>query len=199
MKRLIKVFSMLDFIAALATTTVFAQSTNVFDEYGHGSLLAASGNQTLSYTLAPDPTGGLPNGNVLIYSLMFSGTTGDLLLFNPSVRGDPLDTVIRFNGNSKLIFYADSVNGYTDLADTPGPPDPLLANQFSINEQNTGQIAYYAPKAGQPGYDASNPNYVFYIDYNNVPEPSPSILLMAGLGVFIVTRLRNLRKSAVVQ
>jgi hypothetical protein len=196
MKRLIKVFLPFGFCAVLTTTPVlaipFLQTTNIFDEYGHGIIQTNGGSQTLPFTVAPDPTGGLLGSNVLIYSLTYLGIKGDVLIFTGDPNISPLDDVIRFDGGTNLIFYADSLDGFTDLADTLGPPNPLFTNQVSIVMQSfgNGQAAFYTPILGQPGYNASNPNYIFLID-TPVPEPSSTILLLGGLGVVGLVRLRQ--------
>jgi hypothetical protein len=187
MKRLVKVFLHSGFITALATVSAFAQTTNTFDEYGHGIIQSNGGSQPLSFTVGPDPTGGLVGAPVLIYSLGYLGVRGDVLIFTGDPNTNPLDDVIRFDGSGNLIFYADNLDGYVDLADTLGPPNPTLTNQVNIIIQNN--LAYYTPVAGEPGYNASGPNYVFQIDV--VPEPAPAILLLGSLGVFGLARLRH--------
>ena len=194
MNRLVKSWLMLGILSALPATSITAQTTNIFDEFGHGLIQTNNGGSLpLQYRVAPDPSLGLLGSNVLIYTLSFIGVDGDVLIFNPFSPGTPLDDVIRFANGTNLIFYADSIDGYTDLADTLGPPNPLLVNQASIFLSGDGHVAYYTAGIGQPGYNAANPNYVFLIDVP-VPEPSAAFLSLCGLGVFGLMRLRkNLR------
>jgi len=187
MKRLIKGLLPLSVVSALATTTAVAQSTISIDEFGDGIIDSVAGPFDLGYNLAPDPTGGLKGWNVLIYNLPFAGVRGDVLVFNPDERGNPLDDVIRFTGNSQAIFYADSIQGYTDLADTPGPPQPLNPNQVS-EEIPFDDIVSYEPGPGAPGYDASNSGYNFYIDISAVPEPGTDGLLVIAAGMLGLRR-----------
>jgi hypothetical protein len=197
MKRLVKNLSP-GFISVLAAISVSAQTTNTFDEFGNGIIQSSGGSQTLTYLVGADPTSGLNGANVLIYSLPYVGVSGDVLIFTGDPQSTPLDDVIRFDGNSHLIFYADNIDGHPagDIADTLGPPNPLLGVQFNISEINNGLMADYTPTALQPGYNALNPSYVFLIDVP-VPEPRSTMLLLAGLGVLALARLRRGWRSRV--
>jgi peroxiredoxin len=192
MKRLLKALFSLSVLSVLATTSANAQSTIAIDEFGNDTLNGVFG--ALPYTVGLDPTGGIPAPyNVLSYGLPFAGTQGDLLIFDPFERGDPLDDVIRFVGNGQAIYYADNLEGYVDLADVPGPPNPLYPN-LAEAQIPANFIVDYTPTAGQPGFDASDPSYQFYIDNPiTVPEPCPAILLVIGLGAFGLARIRPWR------
>src|SRR5207302_1852362 len=120
-------------IFIIGTTTLTAQQISI-DEYGH---MTTNNVLALPGVLAPDPTGGLLNWNVLIYTLPFRGVRGDVLIQDPSESGSPILDVIRFDGQSRMIFYSDSIDGYDAPADTPGPPDPFLNPNVFINEQGT--------------------------------------------------------------
>ena len=182
MKKLFKTLSLFGFISVTTAVSAYAQSSIAIDEFGDGIIDSVAGQFNLGYNLAPDPTGGLKGWNVLIYNLPYAGVQGDVLIFNSEERGNPLDDVIRFTGNSQAIFYADSIQGYTDLADTPGPPQPLNPNQVS-EEIPFDDIVGYAPGPGEPGYDASNSGYDFYIDISAVPEPGTNALIGIGAGL----------------
>jgi len=189
MKRLIKVLRLFGVVGLFATTTVIAQVTNVFnfDEFGGGQILT-NGVFAASFqsTLAPDPTGGLLNWNVLIYTLPFQGVQGDVLVRDPAVRGDPILDVLRFDGKSDLIVYSDDTTGFQTPADTPGMPNPLYTDQLFLDKQHVSPIlafAEFTPSVDDPGYDSSDPTYLFF-DPGVVPEPGGGPLLLSGLGVF---------------
>jgi hypothetical protein len=140
------------------------------------------GTFNLPWSLAADPTGGVLNWNVLIYQLPFPGVAGDVL-FSGDPNHDPGESyggdVVRFDGQGNLIFYSDSPP-FDALADTPGPPNPLLNNQAVVTEQGVEDVydfANYVPLQGQPGWDPSNPSYLFISDI-----PEPGTLALAGLG-----------------
>jgi len=158
--------------AALLFSVSAPAATITVDESGHG----------LPYHLGTDPgPGGLPNA--LIYTLPFTGTSGDVELIEPET-GIPGD-VLRFNGDGTLIFYSQGTAPNTpDLADQPRPPAPV-ANTVVINETAAGD-AFYTPTAGQPGFDASAlPIYHFISDTAAaIPEPSSvALFLVGGLGL----------------
>jgi len=79
--------------------------------------------------------------------------------------GTTLD-VIRFNGNSTLVFYSDNVDGVDSQADTSSPPGSSYANLVTIPEVGTEAAngASYTPLPGQPGFDPSGPTYHFTSD-----------------------------------
>jgi hypothetical protein len=202
MKRLVRGSLLFGVVAGFAATTVIAQVTSLlnFDEYGGGQIMtngvfAAS----LKSTLAPDPTGGLLNWNVLIYTLPFQGVQGDVLVQDPAVSGSPILDVLRFDGNSDLIVYSDNLSGYQTPADTPGMPNPLYANQLFTEKQHVNlQFAFaeFTPLVNEPGYDPSDPTYLFF-DPGVIPEPNGGLLLVTGLGVFGLAQIRRSLASRV--
>lgn len=147
----------------------------IFDEYGNSSYLPG-------YPVNPDPTGGVPDWDVLMYDLPFAGVAGDLLIYEES-SGD-LGDIIRFDGNWHLIFYSSGASGIITPADVPYPPSPILGNVE--NATDVGGYAYYTPTAGTPGYDLSNPTYRF----SEVPEPGTGALVALGAGLLLVVRRR---------
>jgi hypothetical protein len=187
MKRLFKGLLPLGFVSALATTTIIAQPIAI-DEFGH---MTANGVLSLPGALGPDPTGGLVGWNVLIYTLPFAGLQGDVLVQDAFEPGSPILDVLRFDGQSHLIFYSDSIGGFSSLADTPGPPDPFLPNQAFLNEQIINaqfSIAFYAPTPNQPGWAPSNPTYQFASE-GIIPEPNAATIVSFGLGAFGLARI----------
>lgn len=153
-----------------------------FDQFGDSSYLPG-------YLVNPDPTGGVPDWDVLMYDLPFAGNVwvaGDLSVYEGSLSGD-LVNVIRFDGNGHLIYYSSGASGITAPADVPYPPSPPLDNIAETFE--VGGYAYYTPTEGLPGYDLSNPTYRF----SEVPEPGTGALVALGAGLLLVVRRRHQR------
>ena len=166
--------------SVLFTTLSIKAQPLVFDESGNSSYQPGQ--------LMPDPTGGVQNGNVLVFNLPFAGVAGDLLVNEGSLNG-PLSDIIRFDGSSHLIFYSSSANGFTEPADVPAPPNPLLPNLAYAVEYpaQVGNYFDYLPSQGQPGYDLSSPAYHFI---GEVPEPGAGVLVALGAGLMLVIRRR---------
>ena len=142
--------------------------------------------------------------STLVYTLPSIPVAGDVLVILASktdptqpAQGNPVGDVLRFitdpvTGQGDLIFYATSINGYPNLANTPGPPNPflpLIAGPYLEQGPNiAGQPEWltYTPTPDQPGYDAdTKPTYTFYFD---VPEPGAGWLALSALGVFSLVR-----------
>jgi hypothetical protein len=143
--------------------------------------------------LTSDP-GGL--ANVLIYTLPFMGTQGDVDLTDADVGGLIRD-VFRFNGDRTLIVYSENVGGIDAIGDTVGPPTASYANLLLIPEVgpegNNG--AFCTPLLGQPGFDGSGPTYHFVSD-STVPEPETLILVGTGMVGVIASMRRNRKNQA---
>jgi hypothetical protein len=141
-----------------------------FDEFGNGSFGPG--------VISPDPgPGGLPA--VMAYPLVFAGTQGDLLVHDPNQGGVVLD-VIRWNGDGRLFFYSDNVDGVDAPADTPSPPTAFYGNQANANEGGVEgglEDLFYTPLPGQPGFDPSN-QWTYHL-ISDIPEPAS----LAGLAL----------------
>ena len=178
-----KIFSAV-VLVALPFVSASAASVITVDESGN----------SLPFHLGPDPgPGGLPS--TLIYTLPFAGVVGDVELIEPET-GIPGD-VLRFNGDSTLIFYSMGTAPNTpDLADEPRPPFPVP--NTVILAEGADESASYTPTAGQPGFDATaSPTFHFVSnDLTAVPEPSSialSILSATGLFLAAVRRRKRLQ------
>ncbi len=171
-------------ILLLASVPAFA-STITINLNGVGDI----GGTPLTSTMSADPG---PTGlsSALTYTLPFAGTQGDVLLFDPNL-GFPGD-LLRFNGNSTLVVYADNLNGLNSQAATMNPPSSLYPNAVVVNETGSeaNLMATYTPGVGDPGYDASAPTYV--LNASTVPEPET--LWLTGFG-FLALGFAAIRRS----
>ena len=193
MKQQVRLLALVSALAVAGAISVMGQPNQLwtFDEFGNATF---NGSPWQLGQLMPDPTGGVPNWNVLVYNLPFAGVAGDVLMHDPLAGNGVLD-VLRFDGNFQLIFYSDNVDGYEAPADTPSAPSPLLGNQANITEQGPEggyQWGDYSPLVGQPGWDPSNPSYSFISD---VPEPGTGVLLVGGMALLGARFLRRKQVS----
>jgi hypothetical protein len=185
MKTTAKILSALSCACALTASSAFAQILT-FDEFGN-----SSGPGISPGVMQLDPSGGLPVP-VLVYNLSFPVIPGDLWLTN-GVEG--LSDVVRFwnpngaSGNSsQIIFYSDFSTA--DPADSPsdtGLPQnslPILSIKEVGPEGNNG--ALYTPIPGNPG-SVSGATALQYNIISDVPEPSTVALVIAGVGLLLVT------------
>jgi len=188
MKKVAKAMTAIGFISMISATALYGQPTVTVDENGHGS----NNGTALSFTVGPDPSGGLA-ANVLIYSLPFQVTSGDLAITEPNQTGTNVivSDLIRFftpsGGNtSELIFYSDIDPGAgeptLDLADS-GIPTLFSPNTYQVSElQLPVGVIGTAPGSllggGQVIYDIKS-------DIEVVPEPASMALLLAGFGVLL--------------
>lgn len=173
---------------ALAAPTLFIW----IDEWGHGVGTSEQGVR------GPDPTGGIPNWNVLIYELPFDGTAGDLQIYEQR-GGRKLSHIIRFTGHKQVVFYSNDVNGLISWADTPKPPQNawpltgLVKAEADVTGSGTDLHVLYEPKAGQPGWTAAIPSYTILIGAA-LPAPEPAtvgLLALGGLGMLLRRRRRR--------
>jgi len=147
--------------------------TITVDEGGKGTI----GCLPVSGSLTNDPgPGGQPQA--LTYPLPFAGTPGDVMIAESPAGGPPSD-IIRFNGNSTLVFYSDPFSVDTNdcpdsLADGAGPTTFYSTTVGLIEsgpEGGTNGVTY-TPTPGEPGYDPSGPTYTFISDYPPLaPDP----------------------------
>ena len=192
MKKLTKVAIVFGFTLAVASSTSFAQSAFTIDEFGVGSF----GGANIPFTIGSDPSGGVA-GPVLIYTLPFGVTPGDVILSEPGLPPTPDSDVIRFwnptgINQSEIIFYSDF--SAADPANAPadaGLPTQLF-NPIRIQEvgpeNNNG--ATYNAISGLPGSTSAGP--IQYVIISDVPEPGTGALLLSGVGLlFGIRRFRR--------
>jgi hypothetical protein len=191
MKKLTKAAIVFGFTLAVASSTSFAQFALTINEFG-GSL------NGIPFTIGPDPSGGVTTSPVLIYSLPFAVTPGDVILTEPGQPNGPNSDIVRFwnptgINQSEIIFYSDF--SAADPADAPadvGLPTQLQPIVVTIPEVgpegNNGAI--YLATPGLPGSTSFLP--IQYNIISDVPEPGTGALLLSGVGLlFGIKRFRR--------
>ena len=183
---------------AASATTLFGQGGPLvtIDENGNGDI----NGTPLPWAVAPDPTGGVTTSPVLIYTLPFPVTPGDVGLIEVNDPTRPLSDILRFvnvagTTQSELIFYSDfSASDPPDaLADTglPNSPNAILIPEIGP-EGNNG--ALWNPSPGLPGSNSAGAAYNIISD---VPEPGTASLLLSGFGFLLaIRRFRRMDGSA---
>ena len=194
MKKLTKAAIVFGFTLAVASSTSFAQFALTIDEFG-GSL------NGIPFTIAPDPSGGITTSPVLIYTLPFAVTPGDVILMDewqPGLPGPNSDIVRFWNptgiNQSEIIFYSDF--SATDPADAPadvGLPtrlQPLTSVSITeVGPEGNNGVVYLAT-LGLPGSTTFAP--IQYNIISDVPEPGTGALLLSGVGLlFGIKRFRR--------
>ena len=128
-----------------------------FDEHGNGSVThyftdPGSGSCTstvsqLAYHVGTDPSGGITNRPVLVYSTGGFTDQGDVALVSTnSVGSNVVYHLLRFYGANKVIFYAADNSG--SVADVG---IPASGSQLQLSDHVGGSTGYQ-PTGGQPGY-----------------------------------------------
>lgn len=176
----------------LAMASATRAGTLQFDQFGDGSFDSAP----LAALLQNDPgPGGYPSA--LTYSLPFMGVQGDLILTDPNFSDLPME-IIRFNGDGTLIFYAGNLPD--SVAFVPNPPGMLYDNIAIVSDTGpeVSSSATYTPVDGQPGFDSSDPTYIFDNSdqsANDAPEPSTMAMCAVSFGALGLCRMRSRRPS----
>jgi hypothetical protein len=198
--RLLVLVSLFVPIAAMAQTTDCNSVT--LDENGNGTYFQDGVYTTTYFTgvVTLDPSGGVPGGQALVYTLPFNFTQpGDYLL---TEKEDPsISDVVRFWGTNQVIFYSsetdeDNPTNPTpfDLADV-GLPINSLTPSFVLQPPPDwvtgweGFVPIEYGETGQPGFPGFPLHYVF----ESIPEPST--LALVGVGLAGVTLMAYRRRS----
>jgi len=149
-------------------------------ENGLGALTVDVGGSILQAKQVDDKgPGGLKNA-LTFDNFGLKGTQGDLAIFNKSNLLSGPDDILRFNGDSTVVFY--SIKGGQDGADI-GLPTKLYDNVAIALEDAKGNISY-TPTQGQPGYDG-NLLPTFELNSGIVPEPHLLGFMLVGLGMVV--------------
>jgi hypothetical protein len=176
---------------AITATSSFAQ-VYTFDENGNSTGPGISPGK-----LQPDPSGGL-TVPVLVYTLPFAVTPGDLYLQENGVTSQTFSDLARFFSPAganftDIIFYSDVEVGEpnTDLADTGlpnnGSPTPVFIPETGT-EGNNGAV--WNPGPGEPGSLLTGGTIQYNI-ISDVPEPSTVALAVMGGGLVMFTLKRR--------
>jgi hypothetical protein len=134
-------------------------------------------------------------GLAVTYNLPFPGLQGDVLMQDGGVTQD----VLRFNGNSTLVFYSATDDVLDAVADGFPLPTAFYARQATIVEvgTETDNGAFYTPNDVQPGFAPGfAPTYHFVSDGVAQATPEPGTLALTGLGMLgMGVWLRRRKKS----
>jgi hypothetical protein len=171
------------FIAVVSVSTLYSQPY-ILDENGNGRSVSTLVPFALPFEVAPDPTGGIANSPVLIYSLEEPVVSGDLALMESD--GSTVAALLRFftpagQTSSDVIFYSPA-NGTLAGTGIPYPATPTLIGETS---PETG----WFPGPNQPGRStefALPVGDIFeYHIITGVSEPTERALLLVAAGVWL--------------
>jgi hypothetical protein len=196
MNKLTKTAYVLGLVSTLTLGTAYGQLKFTFDENGGGGL---------PFTLGSDPSGGVTNGPVLIYTLPIGVLSGDLFINEQAPNSSQVSDIVRFwnpLGNpqqSQIIFYSDfsAVDPADSFADS-GLPSSNLSNfvggYTEVGPEGNNGVIYTAI----PFNPGSDPTGAFsQIEYDiisdgSVPEPSSvSLVLVGAAALFGIRRFRQ--------
>lgn len=167
MRRSFKAISASSFILVALAGTLFAQPYT-FDENGNGLGFGDFHSFALPGQLVPDPSGGITNSPVLMYSLGWPVVPGDVALMAPG--GATVAVLLRFftpsNTNSSDLILYSQPNG--TLA---GVGIPYSANPVVISETSPQTLWY--PGAGQPGVAFAFPIFDTFEYFITTTSPPP--------------------------
>jgi hypothetical protein len=147
----------------LAASVVFAQPYG-FDEYGIGTstnfLNVPPSSYPLPSQVAMDPTGGITDSPVLIYSLGLPVTSGDVAFTNAD---GTINNLLRFftpSGayNSSVIYYGRADDPHHAPADVG---IPATTNPIEISKQLPTTVWF--PAFGVPGHGTAYPAEAVFI------------------------------------
>jgi len=201
MKTLLKSFLPPVLALAASAGTLVAQPFSI-DENGNGiDYVAYAFTTPLPFTIGPDPSGGIASSDVLMYTLPYLVTPGDVGLVEPGQSA--ISDLIRFfnapgANHSVIIFYSDIDGPNRDLADVgiPSAPNAVLINETGA-EGNNGAIWDPTLTGGPGNFTGPRPVYSYfsYKIISDVPEPGSTALLLGGAGIWLgIQRCR--RKKA---
>jgi hypothetical protein len=158
---------------AASTGALVAQPFSI-DENGNGidylDIVATPPfTAPLPFTVGPDPSRGIVGAPVLIYSLPYLLTAGDVGLVEPGQS--TLSDLIRFYNapganHSVIIFYSDIDGPNPDLADVgiPYSANPVLINEAAAGADGNSVTTWTPTNPAQPGYyGGPRPVYSWWI------------------------------------
>jgi hypothetical protein len=196
MKKSFQRIFVLSFTFVILATKLFAQPYSL-DENGNGLQYIELDPFPMPFEVVPDPSGGVRNSPVLIYSLGTIVASGDVALMEPN--GSTISDLLRFftpagGGNSDVIFYSQ-------VDDTlAGVGIPYSANPVKISETSPNTL--WAPGPNQPGgmptIEILPVSESFQYDImTTVPEPYSITLVLIASGIWLAARYFRQNGSSV--
>lgn len=194
MKPLYKAIHVSSFIFVVSATPLLAQPYSL-DENGNGTTMFQGVNppvvSPLPFAVASDPTGGITNSPVLIYSLEFPVVSGDVALTNTD--GTVAD-LLRFftpsgGGNSFVIFYSQINDPNHTLADVG---IPYTANPATISAVSP-TTTWYPGFSNLPGFPASPFPTWDRFEYYFITGPAPPVSVSGTNLIWAISGPTNLQ------